>query len=145
MFDDALAAGVMAAPHHGSKNAAHPGMALAVSPDTVLISAGVDNQYGHPDAKAVGALLARRGARVPDQHPDKGFRGSRGAWAVISRRKGSRDEGVGGWLDRDRGANVKNAWHAVLTAARGTRWEGALPAQTRITNQSEKETRKCTW
>ena len=53
LFDDALAADVLAAPHHGSKNAAHPGMALAVSPDTVLISAGIDNQYGHPDAKAV--------------------------------------------------------------------------------------------
>ena len=58
LFDDALAADVLAAPHHGSKNAAHAGMALAVSPDTVLISAGVDNQYGHPDAKAV-ALYSR--------------------------------------------------------------------------------------
>ena len=28
-------------------------MALLVSPNTVLISAGVDNQYGHPDSKAV--------------------------------------------------------------------------------------------
>lgn len=58
LFDDALAADVLAAPHHGSKNAAHPGMVLAVSPDTVLISAGVDNQYGHPDPKAV-AVYAR--------------------------------------------------------------------------------------
>ena len=53
LFDDALAADVLAAPHHGSENAAHPGMALAVSPNTVLISAGVDNQYGHPHAKTV--------------------------------------------------------------------------------------------
>ena len=58
LFDDALAADVLAAPHHGSKNAAHAGMALAVSPDTVLISAGIDNQYGHPDGKAV-ALYSR--------------------------------------------------------------------------------------
>ena len=58
LFNDALAADVLAAPHHGSKNAAHPGMALAVMPNTVLISAGVDNQYGHPDAKAV-ALYTR--------------------------------------------------------------------------------------
>ena len=58
LFDDALAADVLAAPHHGSKNAAHAGMALAVSPDTVLISAGVDNQYEHPDPKAV-ALYTR--------------------------------------------------------------------------------------
>ena len=53
LFDDALGAEVLAAPHHGSKNAAHPGMALAVKPNTVLISAGIDNQYGHPDPKAV--------------------------------------------------------------------------------------------
>ena len=53
LFDDALAADVLAAPHHGSKNAAHAGMALAVMPNTVLISAGIDNQYGHPDQRAV--------------------------------------------------------------------------------------------
>ena len=57
LFDDALGADVLAAPHHGSKNAAHPGMALAVMPNTVLISAGVDNQYGHPDQKAVELYL----------------------------------------------------------------------------------------
>ncbi|MYC25977.1 MAG: hypothetical protein F4X56_08695 [Gammaproteobacteria bacterium] len=53
LFNRALAADVLAAPHHGSKNAAHPGMVLAVEPDTVLISAGIDNQYGHPDPSAV--------------------------------------------------------------------------------------------
>ena len=53
LFDDALGAEVLAAPHHGSKNAAHPGMTLAVMPNTVLISAGIDNQYGHPDRKAL--------------------------------------------------------------------------------------------
>lgn len=57
LFGDALDADVLAAPHHGSKNAAHPGMALAVVPNTVLISAGVDNQYGHPDPKAVALYL----------------------------------------------------------------------------------------
>ncbi len=53
LFNNYLKADVLSAPHHGSKNAAHPGMAVAVSPDTVLISAGVDNQYGHPDSNAV--------------------------------------------------------------------------------------------
>ena len=53
LFGKNLSSDVLSAPHHGSKNAAHPKMALLVSPDTVLISAGVDNQYGHPDAKAV--------------------------------------------------------------------------------------------
>ena len=62
LFDEALHSDVLAAPHHGSKNAAHSGMALAVMPDTVLISAGVDNQYEHPDRKAVELylLVARR-------------------------------------------------------------------------------------
>lgn len=57
LFGDELQADVLAAPHHGSKNAAHPGMALAVMPNTVLISAGIDNQYGHPDRKAVDLYL----------------------------------------------------------------------------------------
>ena len=57
LFDDALDSDVLAAPHHGSRNAAHPGMVLAVMPNTVLISAGVDNQYGHPDRKAVEVYL----------------------------------------------------------------------------------------
>ena len=57
LFDEALDADVLAAPHHGSKNAAHAGMVLAVTPNTVLISAGVDNQYGHPDGKAVTLYL----------------------------------------------------------------------------------------
>ena len=47
LFDDALDSDVLAAPHHGSKNAAHAGMFLAVMPNTVPISARVDNQYGH--------------------------------------------------------------------------------------------------
>ena len=53
LFGKSLSSDVLSAPHHGSKNATHPKMTLLVSPDTVLISAGVDNQYGHPDAKAV--------------------------------------------------------------------------------------------
>ena len=53
LFGKSLSSDILSAPHHGSKNAVHPKMALLVSPDTVLISAGVENQYGHPDAKAV--------------------------------------------------------------------------------------------
>lgn len=52
-FGEGLKSDVLSAPHHGSKNAAHPKMALLVSPNTVLISAGVDNQYGHPDRQAL--------------------------------------------------------------------------------------------
>ena len=53
LFGIDLASDVLSAPHHGSIDAAHPRMALLVSPNTVLISAGVDNQYDHPDTKAV--------------------------------------------------------------------------------------------
>ena len=53
LFGDGIKSDVLSAPHHGSKNAAHPKMALLVSPNTVLISAGVGNQYGHPDPQAV--------------------------------------------------------------------------------------------
>lgn len=48
LFGSALKAQVMAAPHHASKNATHPKSLLLIAPHTVLISAGVNNQYGHP-------------------------------------------------------------------------------------------------
>ncbi|MDD2464824.1 MAG: hypothetical protein PHI97_12580 [Desulfobulbus sp.] len=49
-FGDALSSDVLAAPHHGSKNGITAGALNLIRPRTVLISAGVDNQYGHPDA-----------------------------------------------------------------------------------------------
>ena len=52
-FGSALKAHVMAAAHHGSINGVHPASLLHIEPHTVLISAGVDNQYGHPDAAAL--------------------------------------------------------------------------------------------
>ena len=53
LFGPSLRSDVMAAPHHGSKNGVHPGALLNVAPHTILISAGVDNQYGHPDSVAL--------------------------------------------------------------------------------------------
>jgi competence protein ComEC len=53
LFGKALKSHVLAAPHHGSKNATHPASLLQVAPHTVLISAGVDNQYGHPHSGAL--------------------------------------------------------------------------------------------
>jgi beta-lactamase superfamily II metal-dependent hydrolase len=53
LFGSSLKSDVMAAPHHGSKNGVHPGALLNIAPNTVLISAGVDNQYDHPDSVAV--------------------------------------------------------------------------------------------
>lgn len=53
LFGDKLKSHVLAAPHHGSKNATHPAALLHIAPHTVLISAGVDSQYGHPHANAL--------------------------------------------------------------------------------------------
>jgi beta-lactamase superfamily II metal-dependent hydrolase len=52
-FGSALKSHVLAAPHHGSSNGVHPASLLHIDPHTVLISAGVENQYGHPDPAAV--------------------------------------------------------------------------------------------
>ena len=61
LFGSALKADVLAAPNHGSRNGAHPGALAQIAPHTVLISAGVDNPYGHPDPEALAAY--RRLAR----------------------------------------------------------------------------------
>lgn len=53
LFGDAIRSDVMAASHHGSRNGANAKTILLTAPNTVLISAGVDNQYGHPDSQAV--------------------------------------------------------------------------------------------
>jgi beta-lactamase superfamily II metal-dependent hydrolase len=52
-FGDALKSHVLAAAHHGSINGVHPASLLHIDPHTVLISAGVNSQYGHPDPAAV--------------------------------------------------------------------------------------------
>ncbi len=57
IYRNALTSDVMAAPHHGSKNSANAETLILVDPNTVLISAGVDNQYGHPDREAVNAYV----------------------------------------------------------------------------------------
>lgn len=52
-YGSALAAPVFSAPHHGALSGCNATTAVLVDPDTVLISAGVDNAYGHPDPAAV--------------------------------------------------------------------------------------------
>lgn len=52
-FGSALKSHVLAAPHHGSRNATHPEALLHIDPHTVLISAGVNSQYGHPHPQAL--------------------------------------------------------------------------------------------
>jgi beta-lactamase superfamily II metal-dependent hydrolase len=53
LFGGALKSHVLAAPHHGSKNATHPASLLSIDPHTVLISAGVGSQYGHPHPQSL--------------------------------------------------------------------------------------------
>jgi beta-lactamase superfamily II metal-dependent hydrolase len=53
LFGGALKAHVLAGPHHGSRHSAHPAALLHIAPHTVLISAGVDNKYGHPAPEAM--------------------------------------------------------------------------------------------
>lgn len=53
LFGSALKSHVLAAAHHGSQNGTHPASLLHIDPHTVLISAGVDSQYGHPDPSAL--------------------------------------------------------------------------------------------
>jgi beta-lactamase superfamily II metal-dependent hydrolase len=53
LFGGSLKSHVLAAAHHGSVNGVHPPSLLHIAPHTVLISAGVDSQYGHPDPAAV--------------------------------------------------------------------------------------------
>jgi len=54
-FGKYLSADVMAASHHGSRTGVNAKTLLLVNPHTVLISAGIDNTYGHPDGVAVQA------------------------------------------------------------------------------------------
>lgn len=63
LFGGSLKSHVLAAPHHGSRNGAHAGAILNISPHTVLISAGVDSEYGHPHPQALRAYAAV-GSRV---------------------------------------------------------------------------------
>lgn len=52
-FSDKIQAEVLAAPHHGSKNATHEEAIKSIAPTHVLISAGYKNQYGHPHEEAL--------------------------------------------------------------------------------------------
>ncbi len=53
IYGGELSADVLAAPHHGSKNGINKRTLQLVAPHTVIISCGVENQYGHPDREAL--------------------------------------------------------------------------------------------
>lgn len=71
-FGKYLSSPVMAAPHHGSTNGVNPGALIKIKPHTVLISAGVDNSYGHPDGAAVKAYRAVAESVFCTNTPPKG-------------------------------------------------------------------------
>jgi competence protein ComEC len=69
-FGNSLSSEVMAASHHGSRTGVNAKTLLLVSPKVVLISAGVDNSYEHPDGVAVPAYR-QVGAQVFATNADK--------------------------------------------------------------------------
>jgi beta-lactamase superfamily II metal-dependent hydrolase len=68
-FGKYLASDVMAGSHHGSRTGVNAKTLLLVRPHTVLVSAGVENSYEHPDGVAVQAYRAV-GAQVFSTNAD---------------------------------------------------------------------------
>ena len=50
--------------HHGSRTSSTPGLLEAARPSVAVISAGADNEYGHPAPETLAALGALPGIRV---------------------------------------------------------------------------------
>lgn len=69
-FEDALRSHVLAAPHHGSKNGISADVLGLIQPKTVVISAGVGNQYGHPDAESTRLFAAHAEHYYSTNHGD---------------------------------------------------------------------------
>ena len=51
-FGNDLKCHMMAAPHHGSRNGISADVLRCVTPHTIIVSAGVKNQFGHPHSEA---------------------------------------------------------------------------------------------
>ena len=63
---DALRARIYVPPHHGAATPYANALVGAVRPEVALISVGLDNRYGHPNAETLGALAA-----VPTYRTDR--------------------------------------------------------------------------
>ena len=53
---------ILKAAHHGSKTSTTPAFLEAASPTVVVISAGADNRYGHPNTEVLKRLEQAVGA-----------------------------------------------------------------------------------
>ncbi len=60
---EALESDVLKAGHHGSRTSTGDALLAAADPEAVVISAGKDNQYGHPHAETL-ARIAAEGAAI---------------------------------------------------------------------------------
>jgi beta-lactamase superfamily II metal-dependent hydrolase len=49
---------ILKAGHHGSRTASSTAFLNMVKPETIIISAGLNNQYGHPHQEAIARMLA---------------------------------------------------------------------------------------
>jgi beta-lactamase superfamily II metal-dependent hydrolase len=63
---DALRARIYVPPHHGAGTPYASALVRAARPEVALISAGLDNRYGHPTAETLNAL-----AGVPTYRTDR--------------------------------------------------------------------------
>ena len=59
-FGSGLRAEVLKLGHHGSRTSTSPYWLSAVMPDTVVISAGKDNRYGHPHKEVIELLESKK-------------------------------------------------------------------------------------
>jgi beta-lactamase superfamily II metal-dependent hydrolase len=57
-FGNALQSQVLAAPHHGSRNGVTESAIKLIKPHTVIVSAGISNEYQHPHAEATKLFTA---------------------------------------------------------------------------------------
>ncbi|HEX7225656.1 MAG TPA: DNA internalization-related competence protein ComEC/Rec2 [Candidatus Limnocylindria bacterium] len=79
--------------HHGSHSSTTPSFVAAADPAVAMISAGVDNEYGHPAPETLATLGAAGGILVlrTDIHGDLEVTTDGRRWQART------DEGVSGW------------------------------------------------
>ena len=80
---------VLKASHHGSNNGTSAGWLAAVTPQAVVISAGVDGTYKHPMANAVSAYRSAANGRLhcTNRHGTLRVRGYQDGHFTISRQR----------------------------------------------------------